>query len=47
MRINKDFALFTKYVSMNMLSMIALACYFLADTYFIANGVGSLSLIHI
>ncbi len=41
MRINKDFALFTKYVSMNMLSMIALACYFLADTYFIANGVGS------
>lgn len=41
MRKNSDFALFTRYVSMNMLSMIALACYFLADTYFIANGVGS------
>lgn len=32
---------FTRYVSLNILSMIGLSCYILADTYFIANGVGS------
>lgn len=41
MRKYGDFKLFARYVSMNMLSMMALSCYFLADTYFIANGVGS------
>ena len=29
------------YISMNIFSMIGLSCYILADTYFIANGVGS------
>lgn len=32
---------FMRYVSLNILSMIGLSCYILADTYFIANGVGS------
>lgn len=31
---------FAKYVSLNILSMIGLSCYILADTFFIANGVG-------
>ncbi len=35
---------FIKYVSLNMLSMLGLSCYILADTLFIANGVGSLGL---
>lgn len=33
--------IFIKYVSFNMLSMIGLSCYILADTLFIANGVGN------
>ena len=33
---------FIKYVSLNILSMIGLSCYILADTYFIAAGVGSM-----
>lgn len=32
--------IFIKYVSLNMLSMVGLSCYILADTLFIANGVG-------
>ena len=32
---------FIKYVSLNILSMIATSCYILADTFFIANGVGA------
>lgn len=35
---------FMKYTSLSMLSMIGLSCYILADTLFIANGVGSLGL---
>lgn len=35
--IRKDF---TKYVSSNIAGMLGLSCYILADTYFIANGVG-------
>ncbi len=31
---------FFKYVSFNIIGMIGLSCYFLADTYFIAQGVG-------
>lgn len=31
---------FFKYVSLNMLSMLGMSCYILADTLFIANGVG-------
>lgn len=31
---------FLKYVSFNMFSQVALSCYILADTLFIANGVG-------
>ncbi|MGI5896486.1 MAG: MATE family efflux transporter [Oscillospiraceae bacterium] len=32
---------FTHYVSFNVLSMLGLSLYILADTYFVANGVGS------
>jgi putative MATE family efflux protein len=31
---------FFKYIFFNMLSMIGMSCYILADTYFISNGVG-------
>ncbi len=37
----KDFA---RYVSLNVISMIGLSFYILADTFFIANGVGSVGL---
>lgn len=37
----KDFA---KYVSLNVISMIGMSFYILADTFFIANGVGSIGL---
>ncbi len=33
--------LFARYVSLNVASMLGLSLYILADTYFIANGVGS------
>lgn len=36
---------FIKYVSFNIMSMIGLSCYILADTFFVANGVGSKGLI--
>ncbi len=32
---------FGKYVSLNVLGMLGLSCYILADTYFIANGIGA------
>ena len=32
---------FIKYVSLNILSMMGTSCYILADTFFIANGVGA------
>ena len=35
-----DFKLFAKYTSFNIMSMIGLSCYILADTYFIARGLG-------
>lgn len=35
---------FTKYVSLNVISMIGMSFYILADTFFIANGVGSIGL---
>ena len=35
---------FAKYVSLNVISMIGLSLYILADTFFIANGVGSIGL---
>lgn len=35
---------FAKYVSLNILGMIAISCYILADTYFIANGIGNLGI---
>lgn len=36
---------FTKYVSLNVLGMIAISCYILADTFFIADGIGSLGIV--
>lgn len=35
------FPLFLKYVSANVLGMIGFSCYILADTFFIARGIGS------
>ena len=32
---------FCKYTSLNVLGMIGLSCYILADTFFVANGTGS------
>ena len=32
---------FAKYVSLNILAMIGTSCYILADTFFIANGIGA------
>lgn len=33
--------MFLKYVSLNIIGMIGLSCYILADTFFVARGVGS------
>lgn len=41
MKENNMIKSFLKYVSLNMLGMLAISCYILADTYFIANGVGT------
>lgn len=38
---NNIFYLFIKYVSFNVLGMIGLSCYILADTFFVARGIGS------
>lgn len=35
---------FAKYVSFNVLGMLGVSCYVLADTYFVSNGVGALGL---
>ncbi len=35
------FPLFVKYVSANVLGMIGYSCYILADTFFVARGIGS------
>ena len=35
---------FAKYVSLNVLGMLGVSCYVLADTFFISNGVGALGL---
>lgn len=32
---------FIRYVPLNVLGMLALSCYILADTFFVANGVGA------
>lgn len=37
---NKELRTFGRYVSANVLGMIGLSCYILADTYFIAKGLG-------
>ncbi|HEX3077412.1 MAG TPA: MATE family efflux transporter, partial [Lachnospiraceae bacterium] len=31
---------FLKYVTLNIMGMVALSCYILSDTYFVANGIG-------
>ena len=31
---------FAKYVSLNIIGMMGLSCYILADTFFVAQGVG-------
>ncbi len=37
----KNFREFAKYASMNVMGMIGLSCYILADTFFIAQGLGA------
>ena len=37
----KIFPVFLKYVSANVLGMIGYSCYILADTFFIARGIGA------
>ena len=34
---------FLHYVSLNMLAMLGTSCYILADTFFVANGIGLIS----
>ena len=41
MRKTKYFSTFFRYVIMNVLGMVGLSCYILADTFFIAKGLGS------
>lgn len=43
MRTNKENYLqeFIRYVTLNVLGMIGISCYILADTFFIAQGLGS------
>lgn len=36
----KMLSMYGKYVSLNVIAMIGLSCYILADTFFVANGVG-------
>lgn len=38
------FAIYLKYMSANVLGMIGFSCYILADTFFIARGIGSYAL---
>ena len=38
---NRTLAKFIKYVSLGILGMLGLSCYILADTFFIANRLGS------
>jgi Na+-driven multidrug efflux pump len=37
----KVFPTFIRYVSANVLGMIGYSCYILADTFFVARGIGS------
>ncbi|MGL4344940.1 MAG: MATE family efflux transporter [Cellulosilyticaceae bacterium] len=41
MKNNGTFKMFMSYVLLNMLGMLGISCYILADTYFIANGIGA------
>lgn len=37
---NSIFSTFCRYVSVNVIAMIGLSCYILADTFFVSNGIG-------
>lgn len=41
MKNNHTLRTFISYVILNMLGMLGISCYILADTYFIANGIGA------
>lgn len=41
MKNNHTLKTFMSYVILNMLGMLGISCYILADTYFIANGIGA------
>lgn len=38
---NSSLSLYFKYVSLNVLGMVALSCYILADTFFVSRGLGA------
>ncbi|MCI8483696.1 MAG: MATE family efflux transporter [Lachnospiraceae bacterium] len=44
MRQTQCFKEFVRYVSLNMLGMLGLSCYILADTFFVAGGLGAAGL---
>ncbi|WP_315076637.1 MATE family efflux transporter [uncultured Clostridium sp.] len=41
MKQNALYLTFTKFITLNIIGMLALSCYILADTYFISNGLGT------
>ena len=41
MKTSGSFKNFTKYVSLNVMGMIGLSCYILADTFFVSKGLGA------
>lgn len=41
MKISRSFAQYAWYASFNVLGMVGLSCYILADTFFVAQGLGS------
>lgn len=41
MKLHSEFRSFSKYVTLNILGMIGLSCYILADTFYIARGLGA------
>ena len=41
MKVSRSFAQYARYASFNVLGMVGLSCYILADTFFVAQGLGA------
>ena len=41
MKVSRSFTQYARYASFNVLGMVGLSCYILADTFFVAQGLGS------